>query len=132
MADEVKSEVNEVEDDCIVFNEEPKTQKIKIKNGEGKLTTYLLREMMGPDVAKWQEFDAGRIKVTRNRIDMAPDAFKEYSATLINLCMFDESDTKVTKAQVLKWPSTTINGIFDICQTMNGLNAEGRDAAKKA
>jgi hypothetical protein len=132
MADETEPQ-DEVNDGCAVFSDEPQVQGVWIKSKDGTKKKYYLKELMGPDLAKWQTFDAARIKVVRNRIDMEPDAFKEYSATLISMCMYDEDDKQVPVKSIIKsWPATTINGLFEMCQTMNGLNAEGRDQAKKA
>lgn len=129
MAAEVDNDETGLEnDDCISFSDEPKSQKIKVG-----ATSYLLKEMMGPDVGKWQAYDASRIKMSKGgKVDMAPDAFKEYSATLINLCTFDDENKNVSKKVIMAWPASAINGIFEICQTMNALNAEGKEEAKKA
>lgn len=132
MADE-----NKPEDDAIIaepvfmFTDEQKTESVKFKMKDGGTKDYTLRELMGPDLAKWQAFDSTRITITRNKIDMAPGAFREYCAVLINMCLFDETGTAVDKRTIMSWPSTAITGLFDKCQTMNGLNEEGREKAKK-
>jgi len=115
-----------------IFSDEPATQEIKLKSKSGEVKTFTLRELMGDALSKWQAYDASRISVSRNRIDMAPDAFKDYSATLISMCLFDDLGNPVKISTIRNWPSSAINGIFEICQTMNGLNVEGRDKAKKA
>jgi len=123
MADE-----NEVpDDDCVVFSDEPKSKKVKVG-----ASSYLLKEMMGSDLQIWQAFDSTRVKVARNRVEMSPDAFKEYSATLINLCLYDSNGSRVPKAVITKWPSSAITGLFTLCSEMNGINGEGQEQAKKA
>lgn len=126
--------VEDKDEDCLVFHEERQTKKIKILDKEGKATYYMLREMDSPSVAKWQGYDAKRIKVSRSgRIDMSEDAFKDYSATLINLCLWDLNLTdRIPISKIKTWGALTLNGLFDFCQTMNGLNAEGKEQAKKA
>lgn len=130
MADETKTDDDIIAEPVFMFTDEQKTEPIKFKTSGG-VKDYILRELMGPDLAKWQAHDASRITVTRNRIDMAPGAFRDYCAVLINMCLFDETGIAIPKATIMSWPSTAITSLFDKCQTMNGLNAEGKEQAKK-
>lgn len=125
------------DEDCLTFRESRQTKKVKIYNEEtGRAKKYLLVEMMSDGVEEWTKFEFTRLtggKARRGRPDPKDANFKDYAATLISMCLCEEDGkTPVPKSVIRDWPASTINGLFDVCQTMNGLNEEGRDQAKKA
>lgn len=115
---------NEAPDsDVLEFSDEPKT--IPIKVGGKK---YTLKEFTGEGLGSWMSSVADKIKNQKSGVTVDG---KMYQATLIGLCLFDESDKPVPKEFIYKWPSSTQNGIFAKCQEMNGLTEESRDKLKK-
>lgn len=130
MSEEVSTPAEILDEDLIplVFSEEAVERKVKIGT-----TDYVLREMMGADLGKWQQYDAGRMKLVKNRLEMSPDAFKTYAATLINYCLFPAGKyDPVPIKTIMSWRSTIITGLFNACQTLNGLTLDSQDKAKKA
>ncbi len=123
------------EEDALVFHETRKSKKVVIFNEQtGSKTRYLLVEMMGPDIEKWTKFQTVRIMGSsrRGRPDPKDADFKDFNANLIALCLWDEAgENRIPVSTIKEWPASTLNGLFDYCQTMNGLNDEGREQAKK-
>lgn len=110
----------------LVFDEERRERPVTI----GK-ESYLLREMMGTDLGKWQGYEQTRMKVVKNKVEIQQDAFREYAATLINLCMVDVQGAPVSKQKIMGWRSTIITGLYDACRDLNGLSPDGQEQAKK-
>lgn len=133
MTEEDQKDESQVEEsfDGLVFEEEPESKPVRIKDRNGNVHNYVLREMSGAALGRWQSYDASRMKLVRNRLEMAPDAFKEYAATLISLNLLDETNQHVPVQTILRWKSSIITGLFDECQRMNGLTADSREQAKK-
>lgn len=51
-------------------------------------------------------------------------------STLIARCISKEGKP-VSEDEIQTWPSSTQRELFDLCATMNGMNKEGAEAAKK-
>lgn len=127
-----EEKTSEEDSSGLVFTEEQAEIPFKIKKKDGRVVEYILREMMGPALGEWQTYDAGRMKLNKRRIEMAPDAFKKYAATLIGLCAFElPANSPVPVKEIMGWKSSIITKLFETAQTMNGLNDEGKEQAKK-
>ena len=129
MADEKDDETkNEDLNAPLVFDEEQRERDVKVGTGE-----YILREMMGDALGKWQGFEQTRMKISKGRVEMQPEAFEKFAAVLINLCLFDKAtNVAVPVVKIQKWRSTIITGLYDACRDLNGLSPDGQDQAKKA
>ena len=124
----------EGEEDALVFHEERQTKPVVIVGKDGARKRYLLKEMMSDDIGEWTKFQVVKVSGgVRGRPDPNRADFRDHTAKLISLCLYDESGTDRVPIHVIKeWPGSTLSGLFDYCQTMNGLNDEGREQAKKA
>lgn len=110
------------------FTEVRKEKTVKIKNPEsGQSSVYVIREMMGDGLAEWTKFQFTRIAGKGKRGKPRPEDadFSDFNAKLISLCMVDSTGKPVPKEVISQWPASTQTGLFNICQSMNGLADEG-------
>lgn len=121
-------------DDVPEYSSVRKEEKVKVDG-----TRYILRDMMGDDLAEWSKFQATRVMAgaKRGRPDPAAVDFRGFNAKLISMCLYHVGpDGKVAgpvaQSVIEKWSAPVLTALFDRCQTMNGLNEEGQEAAKKA
>lgn len=103
--------------------------QLKRKVGKEK---FLLCELGGDDLAKWMKFVATRVKGDSKGVKGKDSDFRDYHANLIVMCIKTDGGAAVPFSKVKGWPSSTLNGLFEDCQTMNGLNDEGKEQAKKS
>lgn len=124
------------DEDCLVFRGTRQEKKVKILLEDGAPPhRFWLIEMFSDGVEKWMKFQTTRLSGggKRGRPDISDANFKDYTATLISMCLYDDTKQNRIPLDVIRnWPASTLNGLFDYCETMNGLNEQGREQAKKA
>lgn len=89
---------------------------------------------MSAGVSAWQKYTATRIQLgKKGKPDIDTLDMREYNATLLSMCLYrEDKTTPVPTAEIVKtFPASMLNKLFDYCQTMNGLNEEGLEQAKK-
>lgn len=130
------------DEDELVFQETVSMKKVSIVNEKDRSKTpYVLVEMGSDGVERWMKFQTSRLAGggNRGRPDITKADFRDYTATLISYCLFERKDGdelapgKSVPIEVIRnWPASTLNGLYEICETMNALNDEGKEKAKKA
>lgn len=106
---------------------------MNIIDKEGGKKSYLLVEMMNDGVTEWTKYQATRVRNRNGQPDIERTDFTPFYAKLISMCLYDgEGETPVLLETIRDtFTASAISGLFDYCQTMCGMNQEGREAAKK-
>lgn len=129
-----KPEAPEGEEEGVLYLEEvPKEQNVKIKGKDGKIRSYIAREMDGDGLTAWMSVSTGRVKRNRAGQPVGKIDFSQFHASLISLCLYDaQTNEPVKKSVIEKWPATTQNKLFLLCRKMNGLDEESEENEKNA
>ena len=116
------------ENDVLEFGGTRKTKLVKIAGQK-----YLLVEMMNSDLTAWTKYQATRVRERNGKPDIERANFDDFYAKLISMCLYDEKGDARIPMETIRdtFTASVISGLFDACQTLNGLNQEGRDEAKK-
>ena len=89
-------------------------------------------EMMSDELANWMKFQAERLSGGKRRPLPTDADFTDYAAQLISMCLhYEDRTTLVPFETISKWGASTLSGLFDICQKLNGLDADAREEVKK-
>jgi hypothetical protein len=119
--------------DAIVVSEEQTVVPVVLKKKGGGVAEYELREMGSPEVASWMNFQQVRITGGKRKPNPGDSDFRQFQANLIHLCLYEKgTNSRVPIAVIDKWFAGTLSRLFDQCETMNGLNEQGKEQAKKA
>lgn len=134
----IQSEVTKDED--VVSNGKPKLKRfserlkeveVEIEGDDGVVRNYIVREMKGDKLSRWMEFTAMCVEMDRNGQPISAD-FSGYHATLISMCLYYKENNKLVPKDVIKcWGSSTQNGLFDLCEEVNGMSRDAKGRAKK-
>lgn len=109
------------------FSSRRKVQPIRVDGAD-----YDLHEMGGDGLAEWMRTQALKVRTdAKGRYDDKRSSFREIHATLIHLCLRTKEGKKVPTSVIAGWGSSTQNGIFKLCQQLNGLSDEEGDDGKK-
>lgn len=121
--------------DGLEFAEERKSKALRLRKKDGTVKNYTLLEMMSDGVSAWMQYKATRVQFNKKGVpDIASTDLKGAQAKLISLCLFhDAVGTQPVSLREIQdtFPASALNGIFDYCEKMNGLNDEGVEQAKK-
>jgi protocatechuate 3,4-dioxygenase beta subunit len=109
------------------FDDLPVPKVVHIKTKEGVVKQFQLRHMGGPELSAWMELFARRVKAERD----GNHDFDGFQAELITLCLYDENGSRVPASTIKAWHAHIQNGLYDLCQDMNGLTSDAREKAKK-
>lgn len=108
-----------------------KRQAVEIEDDEGQVKKFWLIEMKGPQLDRWMEISAGRMKLNRKGRPTGKADMKEFHASLICLCLYEEDGkTPVTKEVIAGWGATLQNDLFMDCRKMNGLDDDSEEEEK--
>lgn len=112
--------------DAKAYAESPGEKKVRVGT-----TKYVLQELMGDGVAKWMKFTHLRVTGGKKKPKPEDADYRDFLANLIVLCIRTENKQPVPFQKVRSWPASTLTGLFQDCQTMNGLNDDAREEAGK-
>lgn len=110
------------------------TQPVRIHLRNGETIDGLLVEMMSDQVAEWRKHEMQCMVGAGGAPSLAKADLRGFQEKLISLCLHDPTgQTPVPHKTIMGWqlPSKALHILFTACQTMNGLNEEGREQAKK-
>lgn len=93
-------------------------------NGDGRAVQYQLKELVGTEFSKWQNGNAKRFDGEGNLTD-----YTDYWASLISLCLFDDSGNRVPLTVIQRYSTTAQRILFNAC---NKLNSPTEEEAKKS
>lgn len=105
------------------FSKVKKRKEIEI-DGE----VYWIEEMMGTEIGTWRMEMNRRVAQDGKRVTN----FMGIEAELISRCLIGPDGRKVAKSIVDTWPTTMIEGIFKLCQDLNGLTDEAEKREKNS
>lgn len=98
----------------------------------GTVTSYVVTELMGLQRDRFMDVLA---LTTRKEHPEKPGEFFESNedsqARLIVECLRDKNGQPPNLDEVRRWGVQCSNGVFEVCQTVNGMNKQGQDAIKK-
>lgn len=110
-----------------------KEKKVRLESGDGKSAIFILRECSGPDRAAFQNNVGSRVRTLPGSTDTYISNHAGLQEDLIGRCMYQADGTTKVKESALKtWPASILDGLFKICQTLNGLGQGAEEAAKNS
>ena len=104
---------------------------IEIETEPGVCQTYLLKEMIGPEIAAFRKWADARTKYDDKGNAVGVKQFDGLQSKLISMCLYDPDGTPVPLAVVDGFPVSTQEILFQACQRLNAMTDRGRDEAKK-
>lgn len=107
------------------FSSKRKEEEVEIDD-----VPYVIREMMGPELSKWTSLNADRVQL-KNGVPVGMKAVDDLYASLICLCLYSQDGKLVDKAKISAWPASLQKELYFICQAMNALDDDAKDAEKK-
>lgn len=133
----VEEKVEEPEPDFYEFDLTFAEKPVKLKDKEGKIQNYTLRELDG---AGRDTFLSLMAKRSPTRVD--PTTGKPTGEArivdpagleprLIALCLFDEKNKSVPEATIKSWPGHVQEGLFAAAARLNGIDKGAEARAKK-
>ena len=109
-----------------------KEREVKVTALDGIEKTYKLKEFSGAEresyLAKFKmdiSFQDGKA-VVQSAKDFKPLSEPEFLA----LCLYNEKDELVKRAEILQFPSTAIVGLYKAAQELSGFDVEAQTKAK--
>lgn len=98
---------------------------------KGKEESFILKEMEGPDRDNWMNHLSKRM--IKDKDGTRTNTLKSYDgiqATLLSMCVYDESNKLVPQEVITKWPAKMQTDLFRRAQKMSGLGDESEEEAK--
>lgn len=90
--------------------------------------SYTLRELDGLGLTQWRVSRGGEVSVNeRGKPVITNVNIDDPEISLLSLCLYGPENTLVPKTVIQKWPSSTLEKLYDAAQELSGLNV----AAKK-
>lgn len=110
-----------------------KEKKVRLDSGDGKTAIFILRECSGPDRAAFQNNVGSRVRTLPGSTDTYISNHAGLQEDLIARCMYQaDGVTKVKESALKTWPASILDGLFKLCQQLNGLGQGSEDAAKNS
>jgi hypothetical protein len=109
-------------------------ERIRIKQKDGTVKTYILREISGRKRAMYM--NAISSKTARDPRTGKAQGIKNFDGietALLELCLYEEGAvTPVPKATIEEWPSRIVTHLNDRAKQLSGLDAKAEETAKKS
>lgn len=106
----------------LTLNEYP----VKLKDKDGNVKEYILREMDGKARDAYLTNMSGRMTVKADGKTTVSN-FNGLQASLITRCLFDKEGKQVPDTEIQSWPSRVQTLIHKECQEICGLNLDEED-----
>lgn len=113
-----------------VWDADTQEEKVHIRI-RGKVTTFVLRELLSSELSKWRKGNSGRVRLDRGRTVTVNDS-EGVEESLISKCLFTEGGKPVPRSTIEGWGSSVVQMLFSKCVRINGLDEEAMERAKKA
>ena len=113
---------------------------VTLVSKEGTKSEYILSEFDGESRDTWFDYINDRMQLSKEpeakpgtKEENTKVKFKRFQgvqAKLVGMCLFNSDNVLVSEAEILKFPASVLNKLFDHCQKMNGLNETAKASAK--
>jgi hypothetical protein len=108
-----------------------KEEKVVIEISPGVEKNFILREMIGDELAKWKDGQKARFEKDKRGNVVGFKSVRGLEADLISRCLYDKENNLVPAKEMTNWPPTILKGLAKDCQDLNGLTDEAEEAEKK-
>lgn len=119
--------------EIIAFDLQVKSQTIHVKDLDGQTKEYTISELSGAEMETYMESMNDRVTTTvdeKGNTKTALKSFKGMYASLLSLCLQDNTGTLVSSDRIQKFPTSVQKGMFEIAQNLNGLSEKAVEKAK--
>lgn len=105
-----------------------KERRVKIKDKDGVVTEYILRELTGPGRDKYINGLSRRMKTIKGGGTIISDS-EGLQADLISRSLFDKSGQMIPSVIIQKWPAGVLSKLFKAAQRLSGLGDDAEEDA---
>lgn len=113
----------------IEFNLDKEEIEVSLKTkGSATPRECVLREMDGFERDKYLNSQRSKVDRDQNLKD-----FTDVQTSLVAQCLYEKgTDTLIPIQEIREFPTKTLAKLYDICMTLNGLDAKAEAAAKNS
>lgn len=112
------------------FSAKLKEQKFDFEKSDGTVVEYTLRELIGDQLTAYMD-------TQRANVDILPDgktmikSFNGMHVNLLSRTVYDENDRMVPPTEIIKWPATMVQELFEDASKLSGLDKKAKEESKK-
>lgn len=99
---------------------------------EGKVKTYTLRELKGPDRDAWLNVLSKRMKFDAKGTPQGISNYAGMFSGLVAKCLYDEKGQLVPEEVIQSWPAPVSMQLYLEAQKLSGLEANAGENAKNS
>jgi hypothetical protein len=118
------------------FRRKLREELIEIENENGLPETFIVREMTGEQREMWQDTMSERRLTNAEGYVVGIKHFKDMQPGLIARCLYTWDGTKagrqVSIQDIRKFPSETLDELYEFCLEVCALTSKAADEVKKA
>jgi len=111
------------------FTLKRKEVEVEIEHEDGVVHVYTIRELSGTGRDSYLSSMAGKFKFDENGKPSGVKDFNGLQASLLARCLFRD-EALVPEKVIQEFPSSTVEGLFDVAQEVSALSKIGEQAAK--
>lgn len=93
---------------------------------------YEVRELSGTEISAYMEAMSKRVKLGPDGKPVGISDYSNVQSGLVCNCLYAVGEPKpVPLATINQWPASTVKGLFELCQEVNGMEPEEEEELKK-